>query len=924
VPSAPTGMDPRTLRRWFDKLARRDPLLHEELSARLNQRLKAISPRAGLEDAVAEAPSAPLVQAALETIVREGRPALLIKNGKITQEDTVVDELSAEVVAQLLQAAAAIEPIIPLIGRIDVTNFSGPADYIGTGWLIDSDVIVTNRHVADLVARWEGGTYRFRAGRFGDPLEMSIDYRHERGSAASDVSEIERVIWIEPDQRKADIAFLKVKRDADGTSRGRVELAETEASPDADVAVVGYPARAPMRIIPDQAWMDRIYGGFYDVKRIAPGLMGELSRGWATHDCTTLGGNSGSIVVDMRTGKAVALHFAGLYMIENYAVPASVIRSYLRERPWQGAQETPHAAGDAPARPDAVANQAASAQVVVAGGSVTVEVPLIISIALGQPGGKSPGDADVSQPAIAKNIDAAVAAFATANRGGGILAVRPGYVMANGKLTDRECIAVAAHPNLVGTVASRCPSSFAGYPVEVRRASIDDQLGASGEAVIAEAVTSIMYDDDNRTGPNFSFAPVNEEMTVTCCVGPERGWEVLRPFLDKARRELISSMYEFHAEHVSKSVEDALKRDVKMQIVLDPQTRDPKSGNGRPGDFDRSSTFERWADKFGFARIFVPLGSRGLVGKAYHIKVTVRDGNAFWLSSGNWTRTSQPLIATANRHDPRKTGRAGNREWHVTVENKKLAQRFRNHIMADFTASKSLGGREEAVVEEILVDVPMTILEAIELEAAPASVVEALTVKRRVRVKPLLTPDKQGAVFSEAVLDLIASARKQLVFQNQYIDIKGTGGGFLDELVNLLVEKSQELDDFRIILRSGMGTFRENMEELKRRGMPVNDCVRRLANVHTKGIVVDGKRVLIGSQNWSALGVSLNRDASLIFDDEEIADYFLRAFELDWDRASDIGSELEAVAKEEGPRLAVGSAPPPGFVRMSLGEYLER
>ena len=36
----------------------------------------------------------------------------------------------------------------------------------------------------------------------------------------------------------------------------------------------------------------------------------------------------------MKEGHAVALHFAGLYMIENYAVPASTIRDYLTRRPW--------------------------------------------------------------------------------------------------------------------------------------------------------------------------------------------------------------------------------------------------------------------------------------------------------------------------------------------------------------------------------------------------------------------------------------------------------------------------------------------------------------------------------------------------------------------------------------------------------------
>jgi hypothetical protein len=65
------------------------------------------------------------------------------------------------------------------------------------------------------------------------------------------------------------------------------------------------------------------------VKRLQPGVI----RGRAevqssgnrvaaiTHDASTLGGNSGSPVIDVDTGEVVALHFAGEYLKANYAVP---------------------------------------------------------------------------------------------------------------------------------------------------------------------------------------------------------------------------------------------------------------------------------------------------------------------------------------------------------------------------------------------------------------------------------------------------------------------------------------------------------------------------------------------------------------------------------------------------------------------------
>jgi phosphatidylserine/phosphatidylglycerophosphate/cardiolipin synthase-like enzyme len=198
-------------------------------------------------------------------------------------------------------------------------------------------------------------------------------------------------------------------------------------------------------------------------------------------------------------------------------------------------------------------------------------------------------------------------------------------------------------------------------------------------------------------------------------------------------------------------------------------------------------------------------------------------------------------------------------------------------------------------------------------------VLEPKHVGGTIRVMPLLTPDRKGAVYSKAVLRLIRSAKKQLVFQNQYIRVANGSDGFFDDLVELLIEKSETIEDVRIIVRAG--DVIDDASELKRRGLDVNRCLRRLSNTHTKGIVVDGKRVLLGSQNWSQLGVTLNRDASLIFDNEEIATYFLEAFELDWARATPISDEM----LEEGvPMIADAETPPrPGYVRVPVSEFAE-
>jgi phosphatidylserine/phosphatidylglycerophosphate/cardiolipin synthase-like enzyme len=97
-----------------------------------------------------------------------------------------------------------------------------------------------------------------------------------------------------------------------------------------------------------------------------------------------------------------------------------------------------------------------------------------------------------------------------------------------------------------------------------------------------------------------------------------------------------------------------------------------------------------------------------------------------------------------------------------------------------------------------------------------------------------------------------------------------------------------------------------------------NEAVfRTQRNIHNKGIVVDGEKVLVSSANWSGDGVLRNRDAGLIIFNREIATYYQNAFLFDWDnRASGF--------LEDDPPVMVaqaGDEAPPGMVRMSWREY---
>ena len=49
------------------------------------------------------------------------------------------------------------------------------------------------------------------------------------------------------------------------------------------------------------------------------------------HDCSTLGGNSGSPLFSLETGDVVGVHYSGIFMWRNEAVPAADIETFVAE-----------------------------------------------------------------------------------------------------------------------------------------------------------------------------------------------------------------------------------------------------------------------------------------------------------------------------------------------------------------------------------------------------------------------------------------------------------------------------------------------------------------------------------------------------------------------------------------------------------------
>jgi endonuclease G, mitochondrial len=345
----------------------------------------------GKEEAVT-----PAEQFFLEAIVLpENRPVAFVREGSYDDLPGVWSHLNAP------EVRARLVPRLGSVGRVELPRASW-LPYGGTGFIVGKGLLMTNRHVAKLFADGLGlGTrIRYVAGDAAVSLRRFVD------SAPNDERDVFTVTKVEMIHPFWDMALLRVEGLRDDLVPLKLSVRTPEELLQREIVVVGYPARDDRN---DLALQDRIFQRTYNVKRLHPGLVQqrrqirsfETTVSALTHDSSTLGGDSGSAVIDVQTGEVVALHFAGEYLKANYGVPAHELArdsrvvdagvnftgsvaptrefdpAWLRAGGVESAPTTVSPPADAPP----VKLQAAA----LSANGATWSIPLSVTISLGQP-----------------------------------------------------------------------------------------------------------------------------------------------------------------------------------------------------------------------------------------------------------------------------------------------------------------------------------------------------------------------------------------------------------------------------------------------------------------------------------------------------------------------------------------------------------
>lgn len=283
-----------------------------ELAVRTVERLKTQGRAASLSPEETQA-----LQAFVYLVTR---PALRVDKGEVPSPNRAWSTLDSarEVVARRIRG----------VGRLDTFKGTG----LGTGWLAAPGLLLTNKHVVaalcdidirDPFRKWiDLLTQRLPRYNSQWQTDAALRPRWDTGdSPTADTVPTGLVRHVRAVHPQFDIALLEVDC-ADDTSDRVLNLS---AAPPAQVDgqqvyVAGYPAVGPVRDV-HPALVALLFGNSEETcKRVAPGLLHGVADGVLQHDASTLGGNSGSVVIDLATHRVVGLHFSGTPWVSNNAV----------------------------------------------------------------------------------------------------------------------------------------------------------------------------------------------------------------------------------------------------------------------------------------------------------------------------------------------------------------------------------------------------------------------------------------------------------------------------------------------------------------------------------------------------------------------------------------------------------------------------
>ncbi len=382
---------------------------------------------------------------------------------------------------------------------------------------------------------------------------------------------------------------------------------------------------------------------------------------------------------------------------------------------------------------------------------------------------------------------------------------------------------------------------------------------------------------------DFPYTTILFTGEIQTFVSPDSSFETIVSELRKANESIYFNIYEFTNPFLCDELVAALRRNVSVNIFLE--------GSPVGGIPDKEKyILNRIAAYGGNIRLIVNDKENDVYARYIfnHGKYLVIDNSTVIVESCNWAKTGIPKDPTY-----------GNREWGIVIRSKDVAKYFLDVFLDDWDTKRcdsySFDKMDFSVPYDFFMD-----------ETIPYGWYEprfeSVIYEGNFSATPVFSPDTSYC----AICDMIDSAEECIYIEQLYIykDWKDQISPFVEKLVN----KAKQGINVKIIFNYNPRYESTNekcnitKQYFEENGIEVKFIYTNwsyFTNVHNKGMIVDNMSVLIASINWNENSVTRNREAGIIIENEEVAQYYAGVFFYDWNlnahekQNSEISSSIE-------------------------------
>ena len=373
-------------------------------------------------------------------------------------------------------------------------------------------------------------------------------------------------------------------------------------------------------------------------------------------------------------------------------------------------------------------------------------------------------------------------------------------------------------------------------------------------------ITALGAGDLSRQ-PKIAFRSSRTVTSLQASVSPDCSYRLVKAAVDAAQHDLCFYIYNISAPYLLDLLCSAKERGVQIRVMYDVH--------------DSGTAEQQALDDLGVEIQTAPSTDGRNVFTVCHQKFAVIDDAILLIGSANWAKSSIPKVTV-----PGKFQKA-NREWIIRIDHGQLARWFKRLFDADWDIPVQ-------AMPAALAEAPRpgpTFFPAM-LAAPPPQVfdIQPFDLAKPVKVTPILSPNN----YYRVVRRLLMEARRSIDVEQQYIL---EGGAKTKGLLKALRQRKADGIQIRVIVSPAFrktgkkDNWEKTMDSLEK--YDLLDCLKAMSldffgHLHNKGVLIDRQKVLVSSTNWSENSITRAREAGVLIESPDVAEYYARVFDLDW------------------------------------------